>query len=116
MTENTENRYQRGLARLSEVDGAAGEAVIASLQEIAPDLARYIIEYAVRRYLFPPRAFAARPPDRHHRHARRAWTATPQLKVHIHAARNVGLSREEIVEVLMQLSDYAGFRKRRSTR
>ncbi|MPT23402.1 MAG: carboxymuconolactone decarboxylase family protein, partial [Starkeya sp.] len=35
--------------------------------------------------------------------------ATPQLKVHIEAGLNVGLSREEIIEILMQMAVYAGF-------
>jgi len=36
-------------------------------------------------------------------------TAVPQLKVHINAALNVGCTREEIVEVIMQMAVYAGF-------
>ncbi len=35
--------------------------------------------------------------------------AAPQLKVHIHAALNVGVTREEVVEVIMQMAVYAGF-------
>jgi 4-carboxymuconolactone decarboxylase len=35
--------------------------------------------------------------------------ASPQLKVHIHGALNVGCSKEEIVEVIMQMAIYAGF-------
>jgi 4-carboxymuconolactone decarboxylase len=35
--------------------------------------------------------------------------ATPQLKVHVHAALNVGCSKEEIVETIMQMAVYAGF-------
>ena len=35
-----DTRYESGLAKLREIDGAAGEAVIDSLQAIAPDLAR----------------------------------------------------------------------------
>ena len=35
--------------------------------------------------------------------------ATPQLKVHIEGALNVGVSRDEIVEVIMQMAVYAGF-------
>lgn len=35
--------------------------------------------------------------------------AAPQLKVHIEAGLNVGLTREEIVEVLIQMAVYAGF-------
>jgi 4-carboxymuconolactone decarboxylase len=35
--------------------------------------------------------------------------AAPQLKVHLQAALNVGVSREEIVETIMQMAVYAGF-------
>ena len=35
--------------------------------------------------------------------------AAPQLKVHIQAGLNVGLSRDEIVETIMQMAVYAGF-------
>jgi 4-carboxymuconolactone decarboxylase len=36
-------------------------------------------------------------------------TATPQLKVHIHGALNVGCSRQEVVEIIIQMAVYAGF-------
>ena len=35
--------------------------------------------------------------------------ATPQLKVHIEAGLNVGLSRDEITEIITQMAVYAGF-------
>lgn len=35
--------------------------------------------------------------------------AAPQLKVHIHGALKVGCTREEVVEVIMQMAVYAGF-------
>src|SRR5438270_7423680 len=35
--------------------------------------------------------------------------AAPQLKVHIHGAMNVGASRQEILEVIIQMAVYAGF-------
>jgi 4-carboxymuconolactone decarboxylase len=35
--------------------------------------------------------------------------AAPQLKVHIEAGLNVGLSRDEITEIIMQMAVYAGF-------
>ncbi|NRZ87895.1 hypothetical protein DFR97_003670 [Clostridium beijerinckii] len=41
-----ENRYEKGLNKLNEVDGNAGTSVIESLKDIAPDLAKYIIEFA----------------------------------------------------------------------
>ena len=40
-------RYVRGLAKLKEIDGQAGEKVIDSLSDIAPDFARLLIEFAL---------------------------------------------------------------------
>ena len=39
---NEASRYERGLAKLAEVDGQAGEEVVARLG----DLGRYIVEFA----------------------------------------------------------------------
>ena len=39
------DRYERGLEKLKKIDGHAGERVIESLKDIAPDLARYTIEF-----------------------------------------------------------------------
>ena len=36
-------------------------------------------------------------------------TATPQLKVHIKGAINVGCSKQEIIEVILQMAVFAGF-------
>lgn len=105
----TESRYETGLRVLSEVDGAAGEKVVASLAGIAPEFARYLIE-------FPFGDIYARPGLglREREIATIAalaamGNARPQLKVHIAAGLNVGLSREEIVEILIQMAVYAGF-------
>ena len=39
------DRFERGLEKLKEVDGEAGERVMEGLKDIAPDLARYVIEF-----------------------------------------------------------------------
>ncbi len=106
----TENlRYQQGVAKLNEIDGEAGEKVIAALQDIAPDLARYVIE-------FPFGDIYTRPGlDLKSREIATVaaltalGNAAPQLKVHIHGALNVGCTETEIVEVIMQMAVYAGF-------
>ncbi|MEJ1992023.1 MAG: carboxymuconolactone decarboxylase family protein, partial [Maritimibacter sp.] len=90
-------------------NGNAGEQVVESLSDIAPDFARYLIE-------FPFGDIYSRPGlDLKHREiaAVSALTALgnaqPQLKVHIRAALNVGCSKTEILEVIMQMAVYAGF-------
>lgn len=102
-------RYARGWEKLREIDGMAGERVIDALADIAPDFARYLIE-------FPFGDIYARPQlDLKSREIgvvaalTALGNATPQLKVHIHGALNVGCSRDEVVEIIMQMAIYAGF-------
>jgi 4-carboxymuconolactone decarboxylase len=102
-------RFQRGLEKLREIDGEAGQRVMDALTPIAPDFARYLIE-------FPFGDIYSRPQlDLKSREIATVaaltalGNATPQLKVHVHGALNVGCSREEIVELMMQMSVYAGF-------
>jgi 4-carboxymuconolactone decarboxylase len=107
---STENqRFTSGLAKLKEIDGEAGQRVIEALKDIAPDLARYTIE-------FPFGDIYQRPGlDLRSREIATVaaltalGTAQLQLKVHIHGALNVGCTRTEIVEVIIQMAVYAGF-------
>lgn len=104
-----QSRYDRGWKNLQRVDGEAGEKVIESLKDIAPDLGQYIIE-------FPFGDIYNRPGlDLKSRQVATVAALTalghaqPQLKVHIHGALNVGCTREEVVEIIMQMAVYAGF-------
>lgn len=106
---------QRGLATLNAIDGAQGEAVMTALADIAPDIApdlgQYIIGFAFgeiynrpaldlrQRELITLAALAAQ------------GGCENQLRVHIHAALNVGLSREEIIEAFIHCVPYLGFPK-----
>jgi 4-carboxymuconolactone decarboxylase len=103
------DRYERGLKKLEEVDGEGGTRVIQSLEEICPDLGRYLVE-------FPFGDIYSRPTlDLKSREiaAVAALTvlghALPQLKFHIHGALNVGCRRQEVIEVILQMAIYAGF-------
>lgn len=102
-------RYEKGLDMLRKVDGKGGEAVVESLKDIAPDFARYLIE-------FPFGDIYARPGlDLKSREIAvvaaltALGNAAPQLKVHIAAALHVGCTKDEILEVIMQMAVYAGF-------
>ena len=41
-----DKRFDKGMEMLRQIDGNAGESVIESLKDIAPDLGRYIVEFA----------------------------------------------------------------------
>ncbi len=83
--------------------------MLAALADVAPDLARYTIEFPFgdiyrrpgldlkSRELATVAALTA------------LGNAQPQLAVHLHAALNVGCSQAELVEVIIQMAVYAGF-------
>jgi 4-carboxymuconolactone decarboxylase len=105
----TKDRFAAGWERLKEVDGVAGERVVEALSGIAPDLARYVIEFAFGDIYLRP-GLGLRDREIATLAALAALgNATPQLKVHIRAALNVGVTREEIAEVFIQMAAYAGF-------
>ncbi|MBV2180584.1 MAG: carboxymuconolactone decarboxylase family protein [Castellaniella sp.] len=102
-------RYERGARMLATVDGPAGLEVIENLAKSFPDFAHYVLEFPFgdiyareglglrERELATVAALCA------------LGNAQPQLRVHMHAALHVGCTPAELVEVVMQMSVYAGF-------
>jgi 4-carboxymuconolactone decarboxylase len=108
-SEEESERYKRGWELLKQINEERGQAIIDSLKDIAPDLARYVIE-------FPFGDIFSRPGlDLKSREIAvvaaltALGTAAPQLNSHINNALNVGCSRTEIVEIIIQMAVYAGF-------
>ena len=100
-----ESRFERGLAKLAEVDGSAGEEVVAPLG----DLGRYIVEFAFGDIYSRPGLSL-----RDREIATVALLAglgarEPQLRVHLAAGLNVGLTAKELEEIVIQTVPYAGF-------
>ena len=102
-------RYKKGWEKLKEIDGVAGENVINALKDIAPDFADLLIEFPFgdvysrdgldlkSREIATVAALTA------------MGTSSPQLKVHVHGALNVGCTQQEILEIMIQMAVYAGF-------
>lgn len=103
------DRYEGGLGLLGRIDGEGGKAVIDGLADMAPDLGRYIIEFAFGDIYARP-GLGLRDREIATIAALTALgTCGPQLKVHIAGGLNVGLQREEILETIIQMAVYAGF-------
>lgn len=103
------NRFEKGLKKLAEVDGSVGEMVINSLSDIAPDLGKYIIEFAFGDIYC-----------RNEMNLQEREIVTlaslltqggceSQLEVHINGALNVGISKQKIIEIFIQCIPYTGF-------
>ncbi|HVU29055.1 MAG TPA: carboxymuconolactone decarboxylase family protein, partial [Sphingomicrobium sp.] len=102
------DRYRRGLDVAEQLaSDKLAHFVKSGVAEVAPDFARMVIEFAFgdiysrkdldlrSRELIAIAALAA------------SGNAGPQLRVHVESASSAGISKAEVVEVLMQVALYA---------
>lgn len=104
------SRYEKGKEVLEGIQERPLDEIFGAIDDVAPDMARFVVE-------FPYSEIYTRPEvDLKTRELCTVAALTvlgtiPQLKDHIGAALNVGNSPTEIVEIIMQMSAYAGFPK-----
>ncbi|WP_081952123.1 carboxymuconolactone decarboxylase family protein [Kitasatospora phosalacinea] len=104
-----QERLDHGLEVLGRIDGDAGEAVLAALSDISPELAHQVAAWGFGEIYARP----GLPPRDRQLVTLGMLTALggcePQLRVHVNASLNVGLSPQEIVEALLHTAVYCGF-------
>ena len=103
------NRKEIGLKNLAKIDGAAAEVVFDSLKDLAPELNDLMLEFAFGT-IYERGVLNFK--------QREMITITSlltqggcenQLRVHIQASLNVGLTQEEIIETFIHCVPYVGF-------
>jgi 4-carboxymuconolactone decarboxylase len=106
---DADDRLARGEALLKAMHGARGEAAMESLRDVAPELADLVATHAFADLYDRPGLELK---------TRQICTvaalivmadAPAQLEVHMRAALRLGWTRAELVELVMQMSAYAGF-------
>lgn len=104
-----QTRFEQGIEQLRKIDGVGGENVIKSLADVAPDVGKYIVEFAFGD-IYPREGLSLQ--EREMITITSLLTAggcEPQLEVHINGSLNVGVSAEKIIETFMQCIPYVGF-------
>lgn len=103
------DRYRKGVEFLQRSGVNGVESTANQVAELSPDFARMAIEFVYgdlytrdpldlrTREMAAIAALAA------------TGTALPQLRVHVSSALRLGISRGELIELLMQTAAYAGF-------
>ena len=103
------NKKEIGLKNLAKIDGAAAEVVFDSLKDLAPDLNNLMLKFAFGT-IYERGVLNFKD--------RELITITSlltqggcenQLRVHIQASLNVGLTQEEIIETFIHYAPYVGF-------
>ena len=102
-------RFERGLKKLTEVDGTAGEHVIDALHDIAPDLGKYIVEFAFGDIYCRENLTLQEREMITLSSLMTLGGCENQLDVHINGSLNVGITPQKIIEVFLQCIPYTGF-------
>jgi len=103
------DKYEKGQEKLEKIYPGAAERVKESLNDIAPDMVKYLMEFAFGEISCRPGLDMKTNEIVALASLATLGTAPDQLEVHIKAALNCGCTRKEVVEVLMQVLVYAGF-------
>ncbi|MGN0484984.1 MAG: carboxymuconolactone decarboxylase family protein [Lachnospiraceae bacterium] len=104
-----QTRFEKGMEQLIKIDGVGGESVIKSLEEVAPDVGKYIVEFAFGD-IYPRQELSLQ--EREMITITSLLTAggcESQLEVHINGSLNVGLTPEKMIETMIQCIPYTGF-------
>jgi 4-carboxymuconolactone decarboxylase len=103
------HRYEVDLDVLKQVGGPDYAAPVTGLQGIAPDLARFIVEFAYGDVMSRPALDLKTPQISTVAALAAKGNAQPQLKEHIDGALNVGWSPQLIIEAILLNAVHAGF-------
>ncbi len=104
-----DNKDTKGKKMIDAIHPDASKALIENLKDIAPDLGRFVVEFAYGEIYTRPGLDLKSREIATVAALTAMGNADPQLRDHIEGALNVGCSREEIVEVIIQMVAYAGF-------
>jgi 4-carboxymuconolactone decarboxylase len=102
-------RFENGVKKINELMKNGDAAILKGLGTTAPDLAKYVLEFIFgdlysrdglelkTKQMLTITILAT------------LGTAKPQLAYHINCALNIGIKRQEIIDIMTHIAGYAGF-------
>lgn len=104
-----ENKYDIGFNKFKNIYGESGIKVLQNVNQTSPEMVKYILEFAFGE-IYNRKGLDIK--SREIVSISSLLTlgnAVPQLKSHIHGALNIGCTRDEILEIVIQILLYSGF-------
>ena len=105
----SDERFERGWEKLRELDEPNAMLLRETMSKEEPELYRLLVEYVFGEVLSRPVLDLKARELATVAVLTALGTARPQLRLHINGALNVGWTREEVHEIIMQQAVYAGF-------
>ncbi|MFZ6862914.1 carboxymuconolactone decarboxylase family protein [Undibacterium sp. Ji67W] len=109
MPQQAGNTYSQGLALIAQLHGNhAGQAMIDEMKVVCPDFATMTIDWAFGGVMARPGLDLISRQLVLIASCVTLGHAMPQLRAHAEAALQIGASKEQIIETILQLTFYAG--------
>jgi len=106
---NQNDAYRRGLELLEKLHGGhAGAAMVDEMKEICPDFVTMTIEWSIAGIMGRPGLDLMTRELILVASCVTMGNAAPQLRAHMESAAKLGATREQMIEVILQLTFYAG--------
>jgi 4-carboxymuconolactone decarboxylase len=107
--ESSGDRYEKGKLFLSKLDEHQAEKMEMTYRNFAPDLVKYVIEFGYGDIVSRPALELKYRQIATIAALTALGNAKPQLKFHISGGLNIGVTAEEIKEIMLLMSVFAGF-------
>jgi len=102
-------RFEKGSNKINELMDGADQKIINGLSTTAPDLGKYVLEFIFGDLYSRPGLDLKIKQMLTITILATLGNAKPQLAYHINCALNIGITQEEIIDIMTHLSGYAGF-------
>ncbi|EKD71852.1 MAG: hypothetical protein ACD_46C00083G0002 [uncultured bacterium] len=106
---NDNNRLERGSKKINELLPGADQSILKGLGKTAPDLAKYVLEFVFGDLYGRPGLDLKIKQMLTITILATLGNAKPQLAYHINCGLNIGLTRQEIIDIMTHIAGYAGF-------
>lgn len=102
-------RFERGSKKINELMEGADQGVLKGLGKVAPDLGNYVLEFIFGDLYSRPGLDLKTKQILTITILATLGNAKPQLAYHMNCALNIGITRQEIIDIMTHISGYAGF-------
>lgn len=103
------DRFERGSKKINELLENADQGVLKGLGKAAPDLGKYVLEFIFGDLYSRPGLELKTKQMLTVTILATLGNAKPQLAYHIGCALNIGVTRQEIIDIMTHIAGYAGF-------
>ncbi len=102
-------RFNKGIEKINQLVKGGDQDILKGIGSVAPDFAKYVLEFIFGDLYSRPGLDLKTKQILTIKTLATLGNAKPQLAYHINSGLNIGITRQEIIDIMIHISGYAGF-------